>query len=403
MLLQGAAVVRFANRFLNEFKDKQDFVLVAMFIEDDGKVVSYSLFERPNDTANRNLINPHKRCFDMNKLDGRIRIARQLYNILHFSERDSDDTKVKIAELKKVCSGIARSFHTKDPTMKSNNHTRTHTSASDGNNLGADPGSAIEHTILQGRGYEVEPHVIVDDMGATYELLGEKLPHIFTVYRSSNRNEALIAKKVREKSNELEILEFLNTIHPKSQHIILLVDSFRTQTTSWVILPKLSSVADFLEFSPDKLSGKVAQLCCGLIDGLAYLHKHCIAHRDIKPDNLLVDHSLCMKIIDFDIAMKVKDENEEVDDQCGTEHWIAPEVERRWTMYSPIKADRWSCGHVLQRLLDKLQKQDKFFIAIAEKLKAQDPNERPSLVELRNSFPAMSLVFRRGQRDSEDC
>ena len=53
-------------------------------------------------------------------------------------------------------------------------------------------------------------------------------------------------------------------------------------------------------------------------------------------------------------------------------------------MYSPIKADRWSCGHVLQHFLDKLQKWDELFIAIAEQLKAQDPNERPSLLELHN-------------------
>ena len=38
-----------------------------------------------------------------------------------------------------------------------------------------------------------------------------------------------------------------------------------------------------------------------------------VAHRDIKPGSL-VDHRLCSKIIDFDIAMKVKDENEKIDD-----------------------------------------------------------------------------------------
>ncbi|KAI0245958.1 kinase-like domain-containing protein, partial [Lactifluus subvellereus] len=85
----------------------------------------------------------------------------------------------------------------------------------------------------------------------------------------------------------------------------------------------------------------------GLIKGLAYLHKLCIAHRDIKPDNLLVDPDFCLKIIDFDIAMQVKDEDEEVDGKCGTTHWMAPEVEKKCSTYSPIKADRWSCGRVL--------------------------------------------------------
>ena len=74
----------------------------------------------------------------------------------------------------------------------------------------------------------------------------------------------------------------------------------------------------------------------GLIEGLAYLHEHCIAYRDIKPDNLL-DETFCLKMIDLDIAMRVEDE--EVDDQCGTKDWMAPEVEKN-LRHSPIKADR---------------------------------------------------------------
>jgi serine/threonine protein kinase len=56
---------------------------------------------------------------------------------------------------------------------------------------------------------------------------------------------------------------------------------------------------------------KVAQVCWGLIKGVAYLHKHCIAHRDIKPENLVVDWDFYVKIVDFDVAMKVSDDSED--------------------------------------------------------------------------------------------
>ncbi|KAH9963844.1 kinase-like domain-containing protein, partial [Russula dissimulans] len=83
-----------------------------------------------------------------------------------------------------------------------------------------------------------------------------------------------------------------------------------------------------------------------VIKGLAYLHQHRIAHRDIKPDNLLVDRKFCLKIIDFDLAMRVEGSDEEVDDQCGHEKWMAPEV--KWKLrHSPIKADRWACGRII--------------------------------------------------------
>jgi hypothetical protein len=48
MLLCGAAVVRFANRFLDRFKEAKDFVLFAMYIDDRGGVIRFSLYQMPD-------------------------------------------------------------------------------------------------------------------------------------------------------------------------------------------------------------------------------------------------------------------------------------------------------------------------------------------------------------------
>ena len=97
-----------------------------------------------------------------------------------------------------------------------------------------------------------------------------------------NSSKKFIAKKVREDSNELELLRFLDTIPRKSDHIISLVDSFH----GWAVLPKLATVKGYVEFGPKLSERKVSQLCLGLIKGLSHLHEHRIAHRDIKPDIL---------------------------------------------------------------------------------------------------------------------
>ena len=47
----GAAVVRFANKFLDAFRKEKNFVLCALSIYDDGDVTRFTLFQKPNDQA----------------------------------------------------------------------------------------------------------------------------------------------------------------------------------------------------------------------------------------------------------------------------------------------------------------------------------------------------------------
>ena len=124
--------------------------------------------------------------------------------------------------------------------------------------------------------------------------------HILAAYRPMDSNKKFIAKKVREGSNELQMFRLLYTLPLKSDHVISLIDSFH----EWAILPKMATVKGYVEFAPDVFESKVSQVCLGLIKGPAYLHEHLIAHGDIKPDNLPVDENFCLKIIDFDIAMR---------------------------------------------------------------------------------------------------
>jgi serine/threonine protein kinase len=208
--------------------------------------------------------------------------------------------------------------------------------------------------------------------------LNLKMPsHILTVYQQSNPSKTFIAKKVREGSNELDMFKYINALPLRSDHIILLHDSFQTQSASWAILPKMISLAGDL-----RLHGKVAQVCWGLIKGVAYLHEFCVAHRDIKPDNLVVDRNFSLKIIDFDVAMRVQGEDEAVKGRCGTKGWMALEIQEK-SEYSAIRADRWSTGKVLLYLLDKFRVlKDTLLTTIAKKLTAHDPERRPSMLKV---------------------
>lgn len=77
-------------------------------------------------------------------------------------------------------------------------------------------------------------------------------------------------------------------------------------------------------YSEAAAAGVLRQIC----SGIAYLHEHCIAHCDLKPDNFLfVDSSpdSVLKIIDFGMSKFVK-RRQYFHSLRGTPYYIAPEV-----------------------------------------------------------------------------
>ena len=77
---------------------------------------------------------------------------------------------------------------------------------------------------------------------------------------------------------------------------------------------------------------------------LNYLHHKRIIHRDIKPDNCMIDQKGYLKIIDFGISKYLKDQDL-TNTICGTPHYMAPEI-ISGKGYS-FSADYWSFGITL--------------------------------------------------------
>ncbi|KAE8621696.1 hypothetical protein XENTR_v10004931 [Xenopus tropicalis] len=73
--------------------------------------------------------------------------------------------------------------------------------------------------------------------------------------------------------------------------------------------------------------GCIAYICREVLQGLIYLHKNGIAHRDIKAANIALTEDAEVRIIDFGLAVELKWYQSSTQ-LAGTPNYTAPEV---WT------------------------------------------------------------------------
>ncbi|WFD01803.1 mitogen-activated protein kinase kinase kinase [Malassezia obtusa] len=103
------------------------------------------------------------------------------------------------------------------------------------------------------------------------------------------------------------------------------------------------------KFDEDTVSSFLNQT----LQGLAYLHKQGILHRDLKADNLLVDFQGTCKISDFGTVRRSDDIYSNVENMSlqGSIFWMAPEVVGLSRKGYSAKVDIWSLGCVVLEML----------------------------------------------------
>lgn len=148
---------------------------------------------------------------------------------------------------------------------------------------------------------------------------------------------------------ELEIIAKLNHENIVKIYVIIQTTEFVFQIMEYAEkgdVLKMIQTRGFLQEEQCKI------IFQDIINGVKYLHDNCIAHRDLKCENILVFESNKAAVSDFGFSCTF---NEHADSFlcrtfCGSTAYASPEV-LQGIPYDPRKSDVWSLGIVLFTML----------------------------------------------------
>lgn len=149
-------------------------------------------------------------------------------------------------------------------------------------------------------------------------------------------------------SQEIEVLNFIKQF--PHNNIIMCYDIINDIDTIYAITEYCGggNLSNFINKNKDNFDEQIIKsFFRQIIKGIQYLHDNKIIHRDIKPDNVLVDDG-CIKICDFGLS-KIFSGLKKINSVCGSPLYMAPELFRDKCYNFAI--DIWSSGVLLYELI----------------------------------------------------
>lgn len=179
---------------------------------------------------------------------------------------------------------------------------------------------------------------------------------VILVKKKSNNNyyamKVLKKQKISKKKQivhiktERDILVHL-TNHP---FLIKMDSSFQTKKKLFFILEYCpgGELFNLLQDKRRLTEDQTRFFASQMILALEHLHKNNVVYRDLKPENVLINHDGYIKITDFGLS-RMDVNMTEATTICGTPEYLAPEVIRKEGYGKPF--DWWTLGSIIYEML----------------------------------------------------
>src|SRR5579875_2325911 len=205
--------------------------------------------------------------------------------------------------------------------------------------------STLLGTVLSGR-YRLEARIGAGGMSTVYRAFDETLERRVAI--------KLLNREVSSDSDELERFRrearaVAQLSHP---HIVGVIDAGEDDSRPYIVFEYIEGETlkeRIRRLGPLPIPEAVAY-AIEIARALGAAHARHIVHRDVKPQNVLIDHDGTAKVTDFGIARTLEEEGLTADGRVlGTTDYVSPE--QAIGQHATGQSDLYSLGVVLYEML----------------------------------------------------
>lgn len=165
----------------------------------------------------------------------------------------------------------------------------------------------------------------------------------FYAMKVLKKSEVVRLKQVEHVMNEKSILATV-----RNPFVVQLYRSFQDGKNLFMILEYVVGGELFSHLRrAGRFSNETTRFYASeIVAAIEYMHSFDIVYRDLKPENLLLDHQGHIKITDFGFAKRVEDRTWTL---CGTPEYLAPEIIQSKGHGKAV--DWWALGILIYEML----------------------------------------------------
>ena len=252
--------------------------------------------------------------------------------------------------------------------------------------------------MVLGSRYEVIEKIGEGGMATVYKARCKLLNRYVAikVLKEEYANDENFVKKFRDEAQSAAALT-----HP---NIVSVYDVGREQNTNinYIVMELLETqtLKDYIEKNGSLSNELTLKIAAQIASALDTAHKAHIVHRDIKPQNIVLNNNMVAKVTDFGIAKVATTTSATITtlgNTVGSVHYISPEQAKGG--YTDDKSDLYSLGIVMYEMATgKIPFDGDTPISVALKQIQEEPIE-PILLNSEIS-PALNMIILRAMQKS---